>query len=122
MHPKVTVVNVRDYRDHAKPRPIIYVGRYCRAWGLAKHPLANPFKLNRNARLDERRRALDHYLEWLRAHPNRFDMLAQLAAEVHRTGFPLACWCCTWDGEQYVRGELCHAVTLAKILMGKELI
>lgn len=107
------VVNVKDFpnwgRLPGQPLPFIYVGRV--GFGFQGHPLANPFKLPRKADEDDRRECLDQYVAWLQQQPAV--ELAKLALDVHETNLPLACWCCTWDGESEP-SPLCHAVVLAK--------
>ena len=103
MRPKV--VNVRDF----KPRQFIYVGRYCRSWGLAGHPLANPFKLSpaHASERHARRHCLQQYREWLDALPNKDALLQALAAQVKEMDVPLACWCAPLA---------CHADVLAELI------
>lgn len=106
------VVNVRDYPMAGinAALPFIYVGRPNRAWQFAGHPLANPFKVSRSATDYAKRQVLARYEAWLDRVPA---LLQDLAKHVRRTGLPLACWCCTWDGESEP-APLCHAVILAK--------
>lgn len=122
----VRVVNIRDYigpgsKNEPKYRQYIYVGRANRTARLKGHPLANPFKVkSRAATHNERVECIAKYRQWLREHPQRFELLAKLKADIEASGLPLACWCCEWDGNNSEPGTPCHAVVLAKILMGRE--
>ena len=99
-HTMTMIVNVKNFPGW-KGR-FIYVGRRC--FGLAGHPLANPFKLSRKATLNERFECRNCYKEWLNALPNKDQLLDRLANEVYLTSFPLACWCAPLP---------CHADILA---------
>jgi len=88
------VVNVRTYKG-----PCIYVGR--KMPGRDGHPLGNPFKLTDSISRED---CIEKYQRWLAYHDEKDELLADLAAEVKRTGLPLGCWC---------HPELCHAHVLA---------
>lgn len=103
------VVNIRECRPFLAPVRFIYVGRRCA--GLAAHPLANPYRIDRNASDAQRQVCLARYCEWLAAHEKREQLLEGLAWQVCQTGLPLGCWCGNWPENPAM---LCHAVVLAK--------
>lgn len=101
------VVNVRDFEaDTSKPKPFIYVGRPMRGV-YDGHPLANPFKLKRNATEADREACLKLYSMWLRNQPGVELHVHQMARLVKRFSLPLACWCAP---------KRCHADLLAAMV------
>lgn len=106
------VVNVRRFRPFGDFPPFVYVGRACA--GLRGHPLANPFKVGKDATDGERRACLTKYTAWLHTLP---DLESRLRMLLGRTGgtLPLGCWCASWDGVSEP-APLCHAVVLSRLI------
>lgn len=104
----VRVVNVRTHRG-----PVIYVGRACHGW--PGHRLANPYRVANDASPAKRAEVLAQYVAWLDALPDRDTLLRWLAADVRRSGLPLACWCVSgeWTAGAGPRPD-CHAAVLAE--------
>lgn len=113
----VRVINIRTIDGIARrARRFIYVGREHLNFSLPAHPLANPFVAKSNSE-QARRGCLQMYVDYLNGRPNWAEpLIAQLAVEVRDTGFPLACFCCDWDGIAEP-APICHAVELARRIM-----
>jgi hypothetical protein len=103
------VVTVRT----CSPEDVIYVGRRVSRRRLLAHPLANPFKLRRNATPEEVGACLEKYQAWLdQWDPDQLRReLQALREEVLRTGLPLGCWCGNYPENPDLQ---CHAVVLAR--------
>lgn len=110
MSKRPKVVNVRDYPFAYSLDKVefLYVGRACGKFSRG-HPLANPFRLRRNATADERKECLDKYVAWLREmNPDRLEIeVARLAVSFMRRKLPLGCWCAP---------KPCHADVLADLV------
>lgn len=92
-----TVVNIRDGSYD------IYVGRKNKTYNLEGHPLANPFKLEKEK---DRDHIYNLYEKWLKAE-YRFQENLEVDWQLDfMRGKWLACWCSP---------KKCHADLLAKL-------
>lgn len=68
--------------------------------------LGNPYRVNTEDTLTERRRVLEMFERFLATDQYRLSQLGKMQGKV------LGCWCCNWDGITQPR-PLCHAAVYA---------
>ena len=96
-----TVVAMNGHNGDPGWADVVYVGRpqYQGGWRLAGHPLANPFKVGRDA--DNFEDAVTRYREYLLGRPDLLALLPDLR------GKRIGCW----DH----KGAPCHADVIAEL-------
>ncbi len=106
----IRVVSVKGLRTPEQRAQVAYVGRAFAGWPAS--PLGNPFRGHD---------AVGRFSDWLKDHPQRNAMLADLWEACGRGAKPLGCWCVGTLAEPLVvnRDEelVCHAQCVAVQLL-----
>lgn len=117
LQPPTTVRTIRGMTAaQIEAEGIVYVGRRVSTRdGLGKldgsipgHPLANPFKLAKNAGLAKRAECVALYRTWLHEDGERLAAARKLRGQI------LGCWCGDFDGIGHP-GFDCHALVIAQV-------